>query len=215
MNFHIVKKILFLFSIILSSNFKVIATDQGMEEKKNNFYLVCTTGAEKKRVREILYESKYDIIGIDLSKASQIENSSSLFEAPMTNIQSLKLKFNIDDFLKILPTKTPNLEILDISGTNISNGSLLNNLNTLSSLRILDISNIHYFEKLPEIIENFLLQNKELTIYISCLRRLFPQQPRMDLSIYKDNPRIILNTLRTAHSNYISTSHTISELLIY
>lgn len=194
MSFHITRDLLLLTFLMFFVNFDSLATDQKMVEDKKIYHLVCTSGAKDNKLKEIINDPEYTIASLDLAKASGLDNPLSLFQDPLPELTYLKLKINVDEIVEVLSEKAPNLEVLDISQTNICDLTLLTKLNTLSSLRVLDISNIHFQTKLPSIVTTLLSENKSLTVYIKSLRKMSPLQERMDLSIYKDNPRVVLDT---------------------
>lgn len=212
MNFQIIK--LISLTILLSSfTNNVLAIEHEIFGTKDARSLVCTSGAKEYRLKEMLAAKECPVISLNLEKASNLTNVVSLFQEPLPNLHHLKLKFGVDDILKILPKKTPNLRILDLSNTNLLDVTLLSGLNLIPSLQVIDISNIPFQTEILGIIEQ-LLENPNLTIYIDSFKKMYPHQQQADLSIYKDNPKIVLGTTY-ATSIKSSTAWTSSNIYIY
>lgn len=179
--------------------------------------LVCTPGAKDASLREMLQAPDQPVMSLNLEMATNLENAASLFQDPLPNLKCLKVKFSVDDIVKVLPDITPNLIVLDISQGNLLDVTLLSRLGKIPSLRVLDISGIPFHPQISDVIWQLLSDNPALTIYLQLFKKLSPRQEAADLSIYKGNPRIVLgktfdspaelalelNTSRAPTLNYI------------
>jgi len=163
-------------------------------EKKDTRYIICTSGSTDEKLKEMLVSSDSSVIGLNLENASNISDPSSLFQETLPSLRYLKIKFGVEEVLKILSEKAPNLEILDITGANIFNADLLTHVKGLKSLQVLDISNIYSSEKISTVIKDLLSENDGLTVYMKSLRKMAPQQKLMDLSVVHRDDRVVLKT---------------------
>lgn len=192
MTFHAMK-LFFLSSLfILSFTMNTFGVDDEKSTATDGCVLVCTPGAKDAPLKEMLRALDQPVISLNLESASNLENPLSLFQDPLPNLKYLKVKYSVDNIVKVLPEITPNLIVLDVSQTNLLDVTLLSRLGQIPSLRVLDISGIPFQPQISDVIWQLLSDNPALTIYLQLFKKLSPRQETADLSIYKGNPRIVL-----------------------
>lgn len=197
------------------TSFCGLTSDKDFEQtgNKNIYHLVCTPGAKDTDINEFM--ANHTVTSLDLTKASNLENPLSIFQNPLPELRHLKMEFGVEKVLKILPDQTQNLEILNITDANIFETTLLTCLNRIPSLKVLDISGIYSNKKIPEILESLLSENKTLVIHINSLRKMSPHQKKIDLSVYKDNCRVILEPYRLSIEEITASTGFANKYVIY
>lgn len=165
-----------LFLTMVFANYSGFSSEMDAADNKNIYHLVGTPGAKDNDLNEFI--ANHTVTSLDLTKASNLENPSSIFQNPLPRLRHLKIKFGVEEVLKVLPENTPNLEILNIAEANIFEASLLTYLNRIPSLKVLDITDIYSGKKIVEVMQNLLSENKKLTIYIKSLRKISPHQKK-------------------------------------
>ncbi|MBX9804567.1 MAG: hypothetical protein K2Y18_02295 [Alphaproteobacteria bacterium] len=188
------RTVFIFFVIVFSIYSNGFAANMEALDHKVKYHLCCTSGARDSKLKEIISDPEQRIVGLNLTYATGLENPLALFLKPMPDLRFLGMKFDFEELLPDLPEKTPYLEVLDINGADIMDTALLTQLSRISSLRVLDISYIHSCEEMSQILEGLLSSNKNLTICVKFLRKRSPYQNKVDMTIYKNNPRIVLDT---------------------
>lgn len=212
------KKLLILTFLISVSLFdQVIAMDEefnGEEasKKKSFYHVVCTPSAQDDKLKEILTDPEKVIVGLNLEMGRNLNNSFLLYQPSLSYLKYLRLNFCDEKILSTLSKKFPQLEILDISGINLLELESLKHLNSILSLRVLDISRIHYSTKIPDILDGILSENKDLTLYIKSFRKGNPKQNISEIPDYSKNPQVILDKYNFEKDNVLSND---TKTIIY
>ena len=186
---------------------KDISVKESMSEHvRSACYVVCTPGAKDDRLKEMLTDTEKVIVGLNLEMGYNLEEFFPLNDIILPDLKYLKLRSCDGKILKNLSSHAPNLEILDMSNTNLFECAALAYLSSISSLRVLDISKIPFSPEIPEIISNLLEQNKELSVYIQSFKKRYPKQ---DLSMLPDYSKV----LQVTPNKYIFSSNEVNTII--
>ena len=182
----------------------IVAKESLNEKIRRACHVVCTPGAKDDKLKEILTCSEKVIVGLNLEMGYNLKEFFPLTDIILPDLKYLKLRSCDKKILKGLSIHAPNLEILDISNTNLFECDALAYLSSISSLRILDISKIPFSSEIPEIIGDLLSKNRELMLYIHSFKKRYPKQDMSMVPDYSKNSQVTPNTY-TFSSNKINT----------
>jgi hypothetical protein len=176
------------------------------EKIRSACHIVCTPGAKDEKLKEILTYPEKVIVGLNLEMGYNLKDFFPLTDIIMTDLKYLKLRFCDKNVLKCLSIHAPNLEILDISNTNLFDCDALSCLSSLASLRVLDISKIPFSADIPEIICDLLHNNKGLMVYIQSFKKRYPKQDLSMLPDYSKVPQVTPN-------KYVFSSNKVNTII--